>query len=94
VAIVKGSAEILSATGTCIGRGIAYVHLPRGKDLLQTATGTVSCTEWHEGAEPPEMVQIEGYEPLTVSVSREAISECSRNHILRFSTSWTARKSA
>lgn len=89
MAIVKSPAKILSGDGTSVGLGMAYIHLPRGKDREQVATGTISCTEWHESAGLPETIQLEGYAPLTVSVSREAISECSRNHILRFSTSWT-----
>lgn len=88
LAIVKGNAEIRSADGSLVGRGMTYLHLPRGQERAQTAGGTVSCTDWNPNAGPPRIIAIENGPTLSITVSKEAISQCSQNHILRYTTEW------
>jgi hypothetical protein len=88
VAIVKGNAEIRGANGSIVGRGTTYLHLPRGRGRAQTAGGTVSCTEWNPNAGEPRIIALENGPTLSISVSKDAVSQCSRNHILRFTTEW------
>lgn len=88
MAIVKGNAEIRAADGSIVGRGMAYLHLPRGHGRAQTAGGTVSCTDWHPGSGQPEIIAIENGPTLSITVSKEAVSQCSQNHILRYTTEW------
>jgi len=88
VAILKGNVEILAADGSVVGRGMTYLHLPRGQERAQHAGGTVSCTEWNaSGGEPTHVAMPDG-RIFSISVSAEAVSECSRNHILRYTTEW------
>jgi hypothetical protein len=86
---VKGNAEIRSAGGSIVGRGMTYLHLPRGHGRAQTAGGTVSCTDWDPGAGEPAIIAIENGPTLAIAVSKEAVSQCSQNHILRYTTEWS-----
>ena len=88
MAIVKGNAEIRADNGSVVGRGVAYLHLPRGRERAQTAGGTVSCSAWNPGAGEPSVIAIENGPTVTITVSKEAVSECSRNRILRYTTEW------
>jgi hypothetical protein len=85
---VKGNAEIRSANGAIIGRGMAYVHLPRGQGRAQTAGGTVSCTDWNPSVGEPAIIAIENGPTLPITVSKDAVSQCSRNRILRYTAQW------
>jgi len=88
MAIIKGNAEIRSATGSVVGQGMMYLHLPRGREQAQSAGGTVSCTAWNPDAGEPRLIAIDDGPTLTIEVSKEAVSQCSQNHILRYTTEW------
>ncbi|MFN0073896.1 MAG: hypothetical protein ACKVVP_20645 [Chloroflexota bacterium] len=88
MAIIKGIAELRSAGGELVGSGMAYLHLPKGKGVAQAVGGTVSCTTWHPDAGAPTSLMIERGPTLTISVSKEAVSQCSQNHILRYTATW------
>jgi hypothetical protein len=66
---------------------MAYLHLPRGDEAEQDATGTVSLRTWQAEGEPTELRLADGRR-LSITVTRDALSECSRNRILRFSAHW------
>ena len=93
MAIIKGNAEIRSATGSLVGQGMTYLHLPRGREQSQSASGTVSCTAWNPDAGEPRVIAINDGPTLTIEVSKEAVSQCSQNHILRYTTEWAPDQS-
>ena len=88
VAIFRSEVEVLSESGRPLGTGMAYLHLPHGLEREQEGTGTVSLRSWEPEDEAPTILQLGNGRRLTINVSRNAISECSRNRILRFSTRW------
>lgn len=85
---MKGNAEIRSSDGRVVARGIAYLHLPRGVGVRQSAGGTVSCRMWDQTAGEPAVLAVEHGPEVRIRVSKEAVSECSRNHILRYTADW------
>jgi hypothetical protein len=89
VAIVKGEADVLTADGTVLGSGMAYLHLPRGRERAQTGTGTVTLRDWSAEAGSPEVLRVADFpQPLRIAVERDALSDCSRNRILRLAVEW------
>lgn len=88
MAIFRSRAEVLDAAGHQLGAGTAYVHLPRGLERAQTGTGTVSLVAWQEGGEPPSRLRFPDGRELIITVSRDALSDCSRHRILRFEAAW------
>ncbi len=88
MAIVRSNAEVQAGDGATMGRGIAYIHLPRGHGRAQDASGTVSLREWNAAAGEPAVLLLEDGQTLAIRVSRDALSECSRNRVLRFSADW------
>jgi hypothetical protein len=91
MAILKSSARIYDATGHAIGEGVAYVHLPHGRDTPQAAGGTISLRRWEPDGDDPAYIVLEDGRRLDIAVTQSALSDCSRNHILRFATSWPPR---
>jgi hypothetical protein len=67
---------------------MAYLHLPRGVEREQESSGTVSLQSWEPVEEPPTVLRLKDGRRLTIQVSRDALSDCSRNRILRFTTRW------
>jgi hypothetical protein len=94
VAIFRSEAEVLDEAGRRLGSGMAYVHLPMGRERDQEATGTVSLRSWEPSDEPPALLVIGEGRRLPIAVSRDALSECSRNRILRFTARWTPEPAA
>lgn len=88
VAVFKSSVEVHDANNRSIGSGMTYIHLRLGADAEQRATGTVSLKHWEPEGEDPAWLALADGRALAIEVSREVLSECSRNHILRFQTSW------
>lgn len=88
MAVFKSPVEVRDPSERSIGVGMAYIHLPRGAGARQDATGTVSLRRWEPRLEPPSHLALEDGRRLSISVSSDVISECSRNHILRFHTVW------
>ncbi|MCC7104345.1 MAG: hypothetical protein IT307_04315 [Chloroflexi bacterium] len=89
MAIVRGEADVLTADGTVIGSGMAYLHLPRGRERAQTGTGTVSLRDWSPLAGSPEVLRVASCPaPLRIAVERDELSDCSRNRILRLAVEW------
>jgi hypothetical protein len=75
---------------------MTYIHLRLGADAEQPATGTVSLKRWEPAGNVPTWLALPDGRALAIEVSREVLSECSRNHILRFQTTWppTAERQA
>jgi hypothetical protein len=88
MAVFKSSVEVHDAGDRPIGTGQAYVHLRLAADAAQQATGTVSLKRWEPAGEAPSWLALDDGRQLTIEVSREVLSECSRNHILRFQANW------
>jgi hypothetical protein len=64
------------------------LHLPRGRDQAQDGAGTVSLRSWEQPDEPPAELRLADGRRLPISVTRDALSDCSRNRILRFTMRW------
>ena len=88
MAVFKSSVDVHDVDDRSIGTGMAYVHLRLAPTAEQRATGTVSLRRWEPADEAPTALQLEDGRRLPIEVSREVLSECSRNHILRFQAQW------
>ena len=88
MAVFKSSVDVHDAADRSIGVGMAYLHLRLGHDAEQRATGTVSLKRWEPVGEAPSWLALEDGRALAIEVSRDVLSECSGNHILRFQASW------
>ena len=88
MAVFKSAVVVFDPNERSLGEGMAYIHLPRGHDAPQDATGTVSLRRWEPRAEAPTLLALADGRRLKITVSREVLSECSRNQILRFQAAW------
>lgn len=88
MAVFKSAVRVRGPDERSIGEGMAYIHLPRGRELAQEATGTVSLRRWEPGTDAPTHLTLEDGRRLTIVVAGSTLSECSRNHILRFTATW------
>jgi hypothetical protein len=67
---------------------MTYIHLRLGAEQAQQATGTLSLRRWEPQDDLPTSLRLADGRRLSIAVSREVVSDCSRNHILRFRASW------
>ena len=88
MAVFKSSVDVHDAENRSIGSGMAYLHLRLATEAEQRATGTVSLRRWEPADEVPTSLRLEDGRRLPIEVSREVLSDCSRNHILRFQAQW------
>jgi hypothetical protein len=88
MAIFKAAVQVRTGSGEAIGEGIAYIHVPRGRDVPQEAGGTISLRRWEPAGQEPVSLLLDDGRVLRIAVTRSALSDCSRNQILRFATSW------
>ncbi len=88
MAVFKSAVSVVDAADREIGRGNAYVHLPRGREAAQEAGGTVSLQHWEPSGDDPAALMLEDGQRLAIGVTRSALSDCSRKHILRFTATW------
>ncbi len=93
MAVFKSAVEVREPGGRSIGVCITYIHLPRGLGVAQDATGTVSLRRWDPADQIPTHLSLDDGRCLPISVSSEKLSDCSRNHILRFSAVWPPTES-
>jgi len=88
MAIFKSEAQVLDETGRPVGRGTVYVHLPRGLEREQDGGGTVSLKSWTPSDRAPRSLRLADGRRLDLRVSRDALSDCSNNRVLRFEARW------
>ena len=88
VAVFKSAVQVQDAEARLIGAGMTYLHLRLGTDTEQQATGTVSLKAWTPADAPPVALILADGRFLPIQVSRNVLSECSSNHILRYEASW------
>ena len=88
MAVFKSSVVVRDGRGETIGEGMTYVHLRAPATELQDVTGTVSLQWWAPVGDPPAEVALADGRRLPIVVSRDVLSDCSRNHILRFQAAW------
>lgn len=88
MAVFKSGVEVHDGQDRSIGSGMAYVHLRLGHEAAQSATGTISLKRWEPAEDVPSWLKLEDGRRLAIEVSRDLLSECSRNHILRFQAAW------
>jgi hypothetical protein len=88
VAIFKSQAAVLDQGGAVLGQGQAYLHLRLGLQRAQAASGTISLQSWEPVERAAATLRLADGRLLPLEVSREALSDCSRNRILRFTTTW------
>lgn len=94
MAIFRSEAEVLDAADRPLGTGLASIHLPRGLDREQQGSGTVSLRAWEPESGEPVALSLGDGRRLAISVSRDALSDCSRHRILRFAARWPPAPSA
>ena len=88
MAVFKSSVEVHDTGDRPIGAGMTYIHLRLPADAEQRATGTVSLKHWEPAGEAPAWLALADGRALAIELSREVLSDCSRNHILRFQATW------
>jgi hypothetical protein len=88
MAVFKSLVEVHDTGDRPIGAGMTYVHLRLPAESEQRATGTVSLKRWEPAGEPPAWLSLPDGRALPIEVSREVLSDCSRNHILRYQANW------
>jgi hypothetical protein len=88
MAVFKSLVEVHDTGDRPIGAGMTYLHLRLPAAAEQRATGTVSLKRWEPAGEPPAWLALEDGRALPIEVSREVLSDCSRNHILRYQANW------
>lgn len=88
VAVFKASAVVRDGAGRRVGEGVTYVHLRLPSGEPQEVTGTVSLEWWEPVGEPPADLALEDGRRLPIRVSRDVMSDCSRNRIFRYQASW------
>jgi hypothetical protein len=88
MAVFKSAVDVQDAADRSIGAGMTYIHLRLTATAEQQATGTVSLRRWEPEGSPPARLKLEDGRHLAIEVSRDVLSECSQNHILRFQASW------
>lgn len=91
MAVFKSQAAVLSEAGQELAEGVAYLHLPRGLERAQEAGGTISLKTWASNGDTPTALLLADGRRLVISVSRDALSECSRNRVLRFQAKWPGK---
>jgi hypothetical protein len=88
MAVFKSEAEVVTQKGDSVGAGTAYLHLPRGMEREQDGGGTISLKTWSPSEDAPAALRLADGRRLEIRVSRDALSECSRNRVLRFQAHW------
>jgi hypothetical protein len=88
MAVFKSSVEVHDASDRAIGAGMTYVHLRLSADQPQMTSGTISLKHWEPQDELPTSLRLADGRRLSIEVSRQVVSECSRNHILRYQAVW------
>jgi len=94
MAVFKSEADLLSDGGALLGTGTAVLHIPHGVERAQDATGTLSLKTWTPSEDLPAAIRLPDRRRLPISVSRDALSECSRNRVLRYRTHWPPEPAA
>jgi hypothetical protein len=95
MAVFKSDVVVQDPSARSLGEGMAYVHLPRGPDVAQNVTGTVSLRrwQWEPTADGPSTLLLQDGRTLAIVVSRDVLSDCSRKRILRFQSAWPPTES-
>ena len=88
MAVFKSEAELRDEAGQQLGRGMLYLHLPRGTEQPQMSSGTVALRDWTAGEVVPVSAHFPDGRTLRIQVSRSAISDCSQTRVLRFQADW------
>ena len=88
MAVFKSSVVVRDGRGETIGEGMTYVHLRGPATETQDVTGTVSLEWWEPVGDPPAEVALADGRRLPIVVSRDVLSDCSRNRIFRYRATW------
>lgn len=88
MAVFKSSVVVRDGRGETIGEGMTYVHLRGPATERQDVTGTVSLEWWEPVGDPPAEVALPDGRRLRIAVSRDVLSDCSRNRIFRYRATW------
>ena len=89
MAVKKSLARLLTADGSAIGEGRAYVHLRLPEAQPQPATGTLSLDWWDDAISTDEArLELAGGPTLPLSLESDKLSACINNRVLRYTTQW------
>ena len=86
MAVKKSLARLLTADGSSVGEGRAYLHLRLPEAQPQTATGTLSLDWWTDA--PPTHLQLTDGPTLPLFLESDKLSACISNRVLRYTTQW------
>jgi hypothetical protein len=86
MAVKKSLARLLTADGSSIGEGRAYLHLRLPEAQAQPASGTLSL-DWWTDAQPTHLQLTDG-PTLPLSVESDKLSACIDGRVLRYTTQW------
>jgi hypothetical protein len=86
MAVKKGLARLLTADGSAIGEGRAYLHLRLPEAQAQPATGTLSL-DWWTDAQPTHLELSDG-PTLALTLESDKLSACIQNRVLRYTVAW------
>ena len=87
MAVKKSLARLLTADGSAIGEGRAYLHLRLPEAQPQPATGTLSLDWWTDGPYPSHLELTDG-PTLPLKLESDKLSACIQNRVLRYTVTW------
>ena len=86
MAVKKSLARLLTADGSSVGEGRAYLHLRLPEAQPQTATGTLSL-DWWTDAQPAHLELSDG-PTLSLTLQSDKLSACLDGRVLRYTVEW------
>ena len=92
MAVKKSLARLLSADGTSVGEGRAYLHLRQPEMQAQPATGTLSL-DWWTDAQPTHLELSDG-PTLALTLQSDKLSACIDGRVLRYTVAWPGAPTA
>lgn len=89
MSVFKSEARLVDASGSTIGRGMVYIHLPLGEAKTQGVQGTMSLRRWDPDATSPVALVLPDGRRLPIRVDSDTLSGClAGGRILRYRAQW------
>jgi len=89
MSVHKSAARLLSAEGTLIGAGRAYVHLRGPAAERQRVQGTLALDWWDDGPSvEAARLELDGGPSLRLELASDKLSGCINGRVLRYTADW------
>ncbi len=89
MSVFKSEARLVDASGSTIGQGMVYIHLPLGEAQTQGVQGTMSLRQWVPDAASPVALVLADGRRLPIVVDSDTLSGClAGGRILRYRAQW------